>query len=607
MDWNWGLEWARVPQAWNFNDSFEKLDLMRNGSAASKPPVFVVDSGFQRGHPEFHPRPNVIGPNPFTVNHMGHGTHVTGIVASQFTRGRDQNGFGKTEGVDPYCNLHLMTYSRPFSYFSQLKDISWLAYQQSARVINCSYGYSWSSTDASGTRTVISPDSRPEIQSEMNKWSFMAQVTFSGLDAAGKSPFVVIAAGNDAVDSQWAGAMERYSRIIGSNDIIIVGAQAANSTAFQTLSNTNVEIMAPGEFIGSTWPFSTHHALTGTSMAAPHVTGAASYLLHFNPNLTNTQLKFLLSKGNVVGPSSSATPTVLDLFGSMRLMDSVAPPPEMTVEQMLLDVDDGTPDGNLRLRYAPPAGFDPTKQPVPTLYEKEWTTGVTDPGGLAHPDTVSLTRPGDGVIDMSDFRKMRDNIIYFEGSLNNTPHMLDDSPYSMKLDANHNGVVETGIFEDLYSRTDFNGNGGVSRSLTVNGLTDLDILMNSTLWADEYVTSTSVLPQLLDSGDLRIGLTEIIFEFTQDFDAIEIIVSGGGYNHTRQFNATFENGDIDPSILWNFHHQGLLVTLPVGTHTVRINVKRGRNGIPVAFETSVTVGLGEDTFYILQLFDAIQN
>lgn len=53
----------------------------------------------------------------------------------------------------------------------------------------------------------------------------------------------------------------------------------------------SVDIFAPGDNIYSTVPTNSYLSMSGTSMAAPHVTGVAALLLSINENLTVTQLK----------------------------------------------------------------------------------------------------------------------------------------------------------------------------------------------------------------------------------------------------------------------------------------------------------------------------
>jgi len=103
------------------------------------------------------------------------------------------------------------------------------------------------------------------------------------------------------------------------DNLISVGAIDSNDNLFyitqyigSNYSSTGqyVDIFAPGVSILSTWPYSespyeAYSLESGTSMAAPHVTGVAALLLSVNPNLTAQQLK-----GIILDNSSEITITL---------------------------------------------------------------------------------------------------------------------------------------------------------------------------------------------------------------------------------------------------------------------------------------------------------
>ncbi|HEX5602694.1 MAG TPA: S8 family serine peptidase [Pyrinomonadaceae bacterium] len=86
-------------------------------------------------------------------------------------------------------------------------------------------------------------------------------------------------------------------------NIISVAASNAGDalTGFSHFGATTVDIAAPGNAILSTTPGNTYQFFSGTSMAAPQVSGAAALLWAQNPNLTVQQVKnLLMADGNVI-------------------------------------------------------------------------------------------------------------------------------------------------------------------------------------------------------------------------------------------------------------------------------------------------------------------
>ena len=128
------------------------------------------------------------------------------------------------------------------------------------------------------------------------------QATKDALDAMGNAGILnVFAAGNDNINND-----VNPSYPVSYTSPSVLGVAASNSTdakaTFSSYGPNSVDVAAPGVGILSTWASSTTATATlqGTSMATPHVTGAAALLSAFNPNLSPASLKATLM--NTVDP-----------------------------------------------------------------------------------------------------------------------------------------------------------------------------------------------------------------------------------------------------------------------------------------------------------------
>ena len=71
---------------------------------------------------------------------------------------------------------------------------------------------------------------------------------------------------------------------------------------FADFSNygADVDLIAPGVCILSTWKGSGYNTISGTSMASPHVAGAAALYKAGNPGASPTQVKSALQNGGTL-------------------------------------------------------------------------------------------------------------------------------------------------------------------------------------------------------------------------------------------------------------------------------------------------------------------
>ena len=222
--------------------------------------IAVVDSGIKLDHPEFAGRLvagyDFVNDDDQADDDMGHGTHVAGLIAA----GLD-NGQG-VAGVCPNCRLMPVKVlnKNNVGSWSQLAQGVLFAVDNGARVINMSLGASISSQT-------------------------LADAVQYALD---RGVIVVAAAGNNGTNAPFYPA--------ALDGVIAVGA---TNNAGERWSRSNfgsyIDLVAPGSLIYSTYYdlnniYHGYTYMSGTSMAAPFVSGVAGLLLSADGNLTAQQV-----------------------------------------------------------------------------------------------------------------------------------------------------------------------------------------------------------------------------------------------------------------------------------------------------------------------------
>jgi hypothetical protein len=273
--------------------------------------IAIIDTGIQRDHPDL----NVVGGYNCTSRYRsawgdanGHGTHVAGVAAAK------DNSFGVV-GVAPGARLWAVRVFQP-SGFSR---ISWIV---------C--GIDW----ITGLRDPLDP-SRPRIEvanmslrdagyddgncgrsnSDAEHLAICRSVT------AGTT--YVVSSGNDRGWAQrWRPAS--YDEVITVSALADFdgrpgGRRASTCTSFGTpdrddtfadFSNygADVDLIAPGKCIRSTYRGSGYAWITGTSMSSPAVAGGAALYAATHPGAGPAEIRLALRAAGSLDWSTSTDP-----------------------------------------------------------------------------------------------------------------------------------------------------------------------------------------------------------------------------------------------------------------------------------------------------------
>ncbi|RFA26252.1 hypothetical protein CAI21_17385 [Alkalilimnicola ehrlichii] len=241
----WGISRVKAPRAWECS----------RGKAVK---VAVLDTGIDGDHPDlaanYRGGVSLVTDESQSMDYNGHGTHCAGTIAAAL------NGAGVV-GVAP------------------------AAYLYAVKVLSRSGSGNWSYLIA-GLEWCINNDIHIANMSLGGSSAPMALRAMCDL-AWQRGVLLVGAAGNSA------GPVESPARF---DSVIAVSAiDSANTLASFSCRGPEVELCAPGVNVLSTLPEGQYGTLSGTSMACPHVAGAAAVALGAHRYTDNVTLRRLLA------------------------------------------------------------------------------------------------------------------------------------------------------------------------------------------------------------------------------------------------------------------------------------------------------------------------
>jgi len=251
-----------------------------------------------------------------SVKTESHGTHVAGIIAAERNNGIGMNGVAN--------NVEIMSVRMVPNGDEYDKDVALgirYAVDNGARVINASFG---------------------KYFSQNSEWIRDA------IAYAGKNNVLIVkAAGNENVNLDTKAVYPNDQTPTGnevSDTFLTVGSLQSKYgsqmvSGFSNYGNNNVDVFAPGSKIYSTFPENEYKSISGTSMAAPGVSGVAALIMSQYPKLTAAQVKKIIMQSGlsinrevVVDQSKDAMPfskgsktgKIVNAYNALILADKVS-------------------------------------------------------------------------------------------------------------------------------------------------------------------------------------------------------------------------------------------------------------------------------------------
>lgn len=262
----WGIRKLKAPHVW------------AQGSKGEGVVIAILDTGIDANHPDL--REQIIGGRNFTTEGSpedfhdgnGHGTHVAGTI------GAAEND-GGVIGMAPSCKLLIL---------KVLDSNGSGSYEGIINGIN--YATSWRGENGERVR----------IMNMSLGGSEHVQELYDAIEnAINNDILVVCASGNegDANEGTYEYGYPGHYHFV----IEVAACDVENKLAPFSNNNLEVDVIAPGVDILSTYLDSKYAKLSGTSMATPHVTGALALLInvgeeHFKRPLCESEVYAIMVK-----------------------------------------------------------------------------------------------------------------------------------------------------------------------------------------------------------------------------------------------------------------------------------------------------------------------
>ncbi|WP_106768773.1 S8 family serine peptidase [Paenibacillus faecalis] len=470
--------------------------------------VAVLDTGVSN-HPDLRVAGgvNIVNGTSDYIDDNGHGTHVAGTIAAL------ENNQGIV-GIAPNVDLY------------------------SVKVLG---------SDGTGTYTQVIEGIQWAIDNKMNiiSMSFTGAEDSESLHRAIKEAeaagiMMVAAAGNKGLGNDTVMYPASYPEVIS------VGATTkSNDRANLSSTGEELDIVAPGVDIRSTTKNGSYGNMSGTSMAVPHVVGAAAVIWSENKTADDSEIREIIMKNaTTIEPKQEYGDGLLNLAKSLGIIDSELPPFQQVYKDETQPEQGG--DGEISISAVERgsiAYFD-RGVPTPPSGYSSWTklnmgvdstTGRVCSGTFLGPFKAGQTAPNPPLAcDTSNWSlgtyQVKYTYYYPEGTYSMTPEIFTVTP-----------EPPTGLTASKITQ-----NSLLLSWNPVKDVTTYKILVNGKLHSNTTSTSkklTNLMPntaysirvKAVDPTDPIAGATSLVVNITTDGPgalprSIPLVIEGQTYN-----------------------------------------------------------------------------
>lgn len=277
-------------------------EVWKSGNTGAGVDVAVLDTGIDTGHPDVAGQiaaTESFVPGESVEDVAGHGTHVASTIA-----GTGAASDGREKGVAPGVRLHVgkVLADDGFGQTSWIiSGMEWAVREQHARIVNMSLGADPSDGTDPMSQAVNSLTAETGALFVVSAGNMGPSAYSVGTPGAADAALTVGAVDHDDLVTMFSSTGPRLGDRALKPDLTAPGADILAARSQYTREGE-------GRYL----------TMSGTSMAAPHVTGAAALLAAEHPGLTGQQLKDALVS------TTKPTPDVTAYQGGSGRLDVAA-------------------------------------------------------------------------------------------------------------------------------------------------------------------------------------------------------------------------------------------------------------------------------------------